>query len=61
MSLAPSTPSAPSSISANESAHLVSYEIMPVIRMTREEWRARCLHDMANIFESAFDALEVRP
>lgn len=39
----------------------VSYDISRVIRMTREEWRIQSLHDMANIFESAFDALEVRP
>jgi hypothetical protein len=41
--------------------HAIAYDIARVIHMTREEWRARHLHDMARIFESAFDASEVRP
>ena len=41
--------------------HAIAYDIACVIHMTREEWRARYLRDMACIFESAFDASEVRP
>lgn len=34
------------------------YDMPRILRMTREEWRAQCLHDMANIFEFAFDVLD---
>lgn len=37
-----------------------SYDFVRTIRMTREEWRIQHLHEMANIFESAFDAFEVQ-
>lgn len=43
---------------SNDAPPLTDYNILRVIHMTREEWRAHCLHDMANIFQSAFDALE---
>ena len=41
--------------------HSIAYDIALVIHLTREERRARYLADMARIFESAFDASEVRP
>jgi len=31
-----------------------SYDIIRTIRMSKEERRIQCLHDMANIFEGAF-------
>jgi hypothetical protein len=38
-----------------------SYEFTRTIRMSREELRIQRLHEMAVIFEDAFDSLEVRP
>ena len=37
------------------------YDFARTIRMTREELRAQLFHDIAQAFEDAFDALEVRP
>lgn len=38
---------------------LADYSIARIVHMTREEWRAQRLHDIANALEDAFDSLEV--
>jgi hypothetical protein len=34
------------------------YSITRILHMTRDEWRAQLLHDIANTFEDAFNVLE---
>jgi hypothetical protein len=49
-----------SSCSAETIQPLIDYSITRIMHMTREELRAQRLHDIANAFEDAFDALEAR-
>lgn len=49
-----------SDCNAAHKPQLADYSITRILQMTREQWRAQLLHDIANAFEEAFDALEVR-